>query len=90
MSDTNDLSEVLTAVGPRLRALRHLRDLTLDQVSDATGISLSTLSRLESGITLAALFNLYPDMSLASPADSLPPVPSLFTNSAQILPVRLA
>jgi transcriptional regulator with XRE-family HTH domain len=40
---------VLTAVGPRLRALRHERGTTLAQLSETTGISLSTLSRLESG-----------------------------------------
>ncbi|MFG2292593.1 cupin domain-containing protein [Streptomyces sp. NPDC048603] len=42
-------AEVLTAVGPRLRALRRARGTTLAQLSEATGISLSTLSRLESG-----------------------------------------
>lgn len=41
--------EVLTAVGPRLRALRQQRSVTLAQLSAATGISVSTLSRLESG-----------------------------------------
>ncbi|GAA4586673.1 XRE family transcriptional regulator [Planotetraspora phitsanulokensis] len=45
----DDLASVLTAVGPRLRALRRERDTTLAQLSEATGISLSTLSRLESG-----------------------------------------
>jgi transcriptional regulator with XRE-family HTH domain len=40
---------VLTAVGPRLRALRRQRGTTLAQLSEATGISVSTLSRLESG-----------------------------------------
>jgi transcriptional regulator with XRE-family HTH domain len=45
----DDISGVLTAVGPRLRALRHKRGATLAQLSEATGISLSTLSRLESG-----------------------------------------
>ena len=40
---------VLTAVGPRLRDLRTRRDLTLTQVAETTGISVSTLSRLESG-----------------------------------------
>nr|BFE43030.1 hypothetical protein GCM10017547_09230 [Pseudarthrobacter oxydans] len=40
---------VLAAVGPRLRALRLARDITLSAVADATGISMSTLSRLESG-----------------------------------------
>jgi transcriptional regulator with XRE-family HTH domain len=47
MSD--DLKTVLTAVGPRLRSLRQRRGSTLAQISDATGISVSTLSRLESG-----------------------------------------
>ncbi|WP_328540146.1 helix-turn-helix domain-containing protein [Streptomyces sp. NBC_00344] len=45
----NDFAQVLTAVGPRLRALRRQRGTTLAQLSAATGISLSTLSRLESG-----------------------------------------
>ncbi|THA56925.1 helix-turn-helix domain-containing protein [Streptomyces sp. A1136] len=44
-----DLADVITAVGPRLRALRRRRGTTLAQLSEATGISLSTLSRLESG-----------------------------------------
>ncbi|MBG6238388.1 transcriptional regulator with XRE-family HTH domain [Mycetocola sp. CAN_C7] len=41
--------EILTAVGPRLRALRLRRQVTLADLSTATGISVSTLSRLESG-----------------------------------------
>src|SRR5437660_5705351 len=45
----NDLDKVLTAVGPRLRALRQRRDMTLADLSAATDISVSTLSRLESG-----------------------------------------
>ena len=45
----DELGEVLTAVGPRLRALRQERGLTLAELSTATGISTSTLSRLESG-----------------------------------------
>ncbi|SCX51094.1 transcriptional regulator, XRE family with cupin sensor [Klenkia marina] len=40
---------VLAGVGPRLRALRQKRDLTLTSLSATTGISVSTLSRLESG-----------------------------------------
>ncbi len=44
-----DVTEVITAVAPRLRALRRRRELTLATVSAATGISESTLSRLESG-----------------------------------------
>ncbi|MCX5150585.1 MULTISPECIES: helix-turn-helix domain-containing protein [unclassified Streptomyces] len=47
--DDEELADVLTAVGPRLRALRLQRGSTLAQLAEATGISLSTLSRLESG-----------------------------------------
>ena len=42
------LAGVLDAVGPRLRALRRQRETTLAAVAEATGISVSTLSRLES------------------------------------------
>jgi transcriptional regulator with XRE-family HTH domain len=45
----DDLDSVLTAVGPRLRTLRRQRETTLADLSRATGISVSTLSRLESG-----------------------------------------
>ncbi|MCC8249280.1 helix-turn-helix domain-containing protein [Saccharothrix luteola] len=45
----DDLDRVLTAVGPRLRALRRARGVTLAELSEATGVSESTLSRLESG-----------------------------------------
>lgn len=41
--------EVLGAVGPRLKALRVQRNVTLTDLSAETGISVSTLSRLESG-----------------------------------------
>jgi transcriptional regulator with XRE-family HTH domain len=45
----DDLDGVLSAVGPRLRALRQRRGTTLADLSASTGISVSTLSRLESG-----------------------------------------
>ena len=48
MSD-DGLDHLIDAVGPRLRALRRRRGSTLIQLSEATGISVSTLSRLESG-----------------------------------------
>jgi transcriptional regulator with XRE-family HTH domain len=44
-----DDNDVLGAVGPRLRAVRQKRGATLAQLSTATGISVSTLSRLEAG-----------------------------------------
>lgn len=42
-------SNVLATVGPRLRVLRERREITLADLSAETGISVSTLSRLESG-----------------------------------------
>jgi transcriptional regulator with XRE-family HTH domain len=45
----DDLDGVLDGVGPRLRALRRQRGATLAQLAGTTGISVSTLSRLESG-----------------------------------------
>jgi transcriptional regulator with XRE-family HTH domain len=47
--DLDDLGDVLNSVGPRLRSLRQQRGATQAQLSKATGISISTLSRLESG-----------------------------------------
>lgn len=59
--DVPELDAVLAAVGPRLRALRRDRGVTLPELSRATGISVSTLSRLESGqrrLTLELLLPL--------------------------------
>ena len=44
-----ELEDVLDGVGPRLRDLRRGRGVTLAQLSLVTSISVSTLSRLESG-----------------------------------------
>ena len=43
------VDNVLDAVGPRLRALRLEKEMTLADMASSTGISVSTLSRLESG-----------------------------------------
>jgi transcriptional regulator with XRE-family HTH domain len=45
----DELSQALSAVGARLRTLRRQRETTLVDLSAQTGISVSTLSRLESG-----------------------------------------
>ena len=54
------IDNVLAAVGPRLRALRKHRGSTLADLAAATGISESTLSRLESGQRKATLELLLP------------------------------
>ncbi|MFG2876383.1 helix-turn-helix domain-containing protein [Streptomyces sp. NPDC048337] len=51
---------VLDEVAPRLRRLRDRRGLTLAALSEATGISKSTLSRLESGQRRPSLELLLP------------------------------
>ncbi len=47
-------------VGPRLRALRQQRGATLRDLAEETGISVSTLSRLESGQRRPTLEQLLP------------------------------
>ncbi|MEV6790452.1 XRE family transcriptional regulator [Streptomyces sp. NPDC051320] len=56
----DDLDQALDVVGPRLRALRRQRDITLADLSATTGISVSTLSRLESGTRRPSLGLLLP------------------------------
>jgi transcriptional regulator with XRE-family HTH domain len=55
-----EAEQALEAVGPRLRALRHRRETTLADLSAQTGISVSTLSRLESGSRRPTLELLLP------------------------------
>jgi transcriptional regulator with XRE-family HTH domain len=75
--------EVLGAVGPRLRAARAERGATLAQVSAATGISVSTLSRLEAGgrrptlellLPLARVYEVALDELVGAPATGDPRV----------------
>lgn len=54
------LSRTFDALGPRLRQLRGDRNLTLAELAEETGISASTLSRLESGRRRPTLEQLLP------------------------------
>lgn len=74
---------VLDTVGPRLRELRRQRGLTLTGLSTDTGISVSTLSRLESGgrkptlellLALARAYQVPLDELVGLPAQSDPRV----------------
>lgn len=56
----SEIEQTLARVGARLRALRLERKTTLQELSEATGISLSTLSRLESGQRKPTLEQLLP------------------------------
>ncbi|MET3565619.1 transcriptional regulator with XRE-family HTH domain [Leifsonia sp. 563] len=55
-----DTEDAIAAAGARLRSLRTDRGLTLAEVEQTTGISTSTLSRLESGRRKATLELLLP------------------------------
>ncbi|MQM28615.1 helix-turn-helix domain-containing protein [Glycomyces albidus] len=55
-----DLDQTLDAVGPRLKRLRLRREVTLADLAAQTGISASTLSRLESGLRRPTLEQLLP------------------------------
>jgi transcriptional regulator with XRE-family HTH domain len=54
------MDDVLAGVGDRLRQLRQERSYTLAELAEATGISVSTLSRLESGKRRPSLELLLP------------------------------
>ncbi|MBV1852746.1 helix-turn-helix domain-containing protein [Catellatospora tritici] len=78
-----ELEEILAGIGPRLRALRRDRGLTLEALAADTGISVSTLSRLESGLRRPTLELLIPlaqahrvalDQLVAAPATGDPRV----------------
>lgn len=77
MSGPPAITDVLAGVGPRLRRFRERRELTLNDVSTRTGISKSTLSRLESGqrrpslellLPLAEAYHLPLDELVGAPA----------------------
>ncbi|MFG3380723.1 helix-turn-helix domain-containing protein [Streptomyces sp. NPDC047999] len=78
-----ELEGILGGIGPRLRRLRQERGLTLGALSATTGISLSTLSRVESGkrrptldllIPLAKAHRVALDQLVAAPASGDPRV----------------
>lgn len=56
----DEADRTLDAVGPRLKLLRQRRDSTLSEVAHETGISTSTLSRLEAGLRRPTLEQLLP------------------------------
>lgn len=80
---------VLDAVGPRLRALRRDRGITLAELAAATGVSESTLSRLESGQRRATLELLLPlARTYDVPLDDLVGAPRTGDPRIHLKPVR--
>ena len=60
MDHATAIAAALAEVGPRLKRLRTQRGVTLTDLAETTGISKSTLSRLESGQRRASLELLLP------------------------------
>ena len=59
-SNPSPIATALDQVGPRLRRVREQRGVTLNEVAQLTGISKSTLSRLENGQRRPSLELLLP------------------------------
>ncbi|MFD3919561.1 helix-turn-helix domain-containing protein [Streptomyces sp. NPDC058595] len=81
--------DVLALVGPRLRALRRERGITLADLAAVTGVSESTLSRLESGLRRATLELLLPlARTYNVPLDDLVGAPRTGDPRIHLKPIR--
>ncbi len=87
MQQSAVVAAALAEVGPRLRRIRTQREMTLSQLAVATGISKSTLSRLESGQRRPSLELLLP-IALAHgvPLDELVGAPEVGDPRVRLTP----
>lgn len=84
-----ETEELLGVVGPRLRALRRDRGITLADLAATTGVSESTLSRLESGQRRATLELLLPlARTYDVPLDDLVGAPRTGDPRIHLKPIR--
>lgn len=94
-----DVAEILDAIGPRLRRLRQARGLTLTGVAERSGLSVSALSRIETGrrqptldalLPLASTYEVSLDQLVAAPATGDPRVhlePHRAANGGVVVPL---
>ncbi|MFG1685598.1 helix-turn-helix domain-containing protein [Nonomuraea sp. NPDC049269] len=83
--------DVLAGVGPRLRALRRARSATLAALATETGLTASTLSRLENGKLRPTLEQLLPlARAHGVPLDDLVAAPPTGDPRIHLRPVRRA
>lgn len=72
MSASQRVETELSQIAPRLRQVRNKKNVTLEELATVTGISKSTLSRLESGQRKPSLELLLPIVAaLAVPLDEI-------------------
>jgi transcriptional regulator with XRE-family HTH domain len=84
------VSAALELVGPRLRKVRELRGVTLTEVAERTGISKSTLSRLENGQRRPSLELLLPLAQIYRiPLDDLVGAPEVGDPRIRLKPRRV-
>lgn len=84
-------NDVLAAVGARLRALRRARAATLAHLAEETGLTSSTLSRLENGRLRPTLEQLLPlARAHGVPLDELVQAPPTGDPRIHLRPVRRA
>ena len=83
------MEDIIAAVGPRLRRIRRERNVTLEALSAATGISSSTLSRLEAGQRKASLELLLPiSRAHRLPLDELVGAPPVGDPRVRMKPIK--
>lgn len=85
----SDESEIVERVGPRLRAFRQALGLTLSELAEQTGLTPSTISRLERSEIRPSLEQLLPLARVyAVPLDELVAAPSHGDPRVHLRPVR--
>jgi transcriptional regulator with XRE-family HTH domain len=90
MDDSTTIDAALDAVGPRLKRLRTQRGVTLADLSATTGISTSTLSRLETGQRRPSLEVLLPlAQAYRVPLDELVGAPEVGDPRVRLKPRRV-
>lgn len=86
----SEIASTLDLVAPRLRRVREERGITLTEVSDRTGISKSTLSRLENGQRRPSLELLLPlAQTYRVPLDDLVGAPDVGDPRIRLKPRRV-
>ncbi len=87
---TEAIAAALDHVGPRLRKVREQRGITLTDVAERTGISKSTLSRLENGQRRPSLELLLPlAQAYRVPLDDLVGAPDVGDPRVRLKPRRV-
>ncbi len=90
MEDLTSIAAALDLVGPRLKQMRSQRGVTLADLSERTGISKSTLSRLETGQRRPSLELLLPlAQTYRVPLDDLVGAPEVGDPRIRLKPRRV-